>query len=113
MDRYAKQVYKFVYKQPDHEFLTRMYPDQIPGGIGKLHDFLLATDYLVSEGYAVKIPNVSGISLTHIGIHKREIEFRKFWHSFFSRFIPGVISGVLSTIIAASLLGSLRLPWGI
>lgn len=104
MDRYAKTVYRFVLKQPDHEFLTLMYPDQIPGGAAKYHDFVRACDYLVNQGYAVKIPKVNGISLTHEGIHKLEIEIRTAIRRFFTHFIPGVLSGLLIAIASPSLL---------
>ena len=113
MDCYAKTVYRFVLKQPDHEFLTLMYPDQIPGGAAKYHDFVRACDYLVNQGYAVKIPKVNGISLTHEGIHKLEIEIRTAVRRFFTHFIPGVLSGIFISVFGAVLTALIRSRVGI
>ncbi len=112
MDKYAKKVYKFVLSQPNHSFIYQMYPDQIPGGAGLFQEFKGACRYLADQGYAeVKSPGM--ITLTHAGVHKRELELIDFRNKLLTRFIPGFIFGIVGTVIAEALVAYILSVWGI
>lgn len=98
MDKYAKEVYDFVLSQPYHSFIYQMYPEKIPGGIDRLPEFKLACRYLSDKGYA-EIKKPGSVSLTHAGIHKREIERIELRRRFLTHFLPGFISGVFVAAI--------------
>ena len=102
MDKYAKDVYNFVLSQPDHSFIYQMYPDQIPGGIDMFQDFKAACRYLADQGYAV-ISSSGMVTITHVGVHKRELELIDFHKKLLTHFIPGFILGILATVIAEAL----------
>lgn len=102
MDKYAKEVYNFVLSQPNHSFIYQMYPEQIPGGVGRFQDFKSACRFLADRGYAVvKSPGM--VALTHAGVHKRELELIELRKRFFTHFLPGLISGILITAIGEAL----------
>lgn len=103
MDKYAKEVYKFVLSQPDHSFIYQMYPEQIPGGINKFNDFKAACRFLANKGYAI-VGSPGMITLTHEGVHKRELELVEFRKLIFTHYIPGFISGVFVSVTAGLLL---------
>ena len=103
MDRYSEKVYKFLLSQPGHGFQSGFYDPPFDRSA-----YVDACEYLVRCGYARKIPH--GYAITHEGVHKRELEIRAFWRSFFTKFIPGVFSGIAATIIGG-LLSGLLLQW--
>lgn len=111
MDKYVKKVYDFVLSCPDRQFLYGLY--DTPSCMGTRQQFIDACIYLEECGYAVNNAKIGGVHITHRGAHKREIEIRQFWHSFFTHYLPGFISGILATVIGGLILAYVRLKWGI
>lgn len=112
MDKYAKEVYNFVLSQPDHHFIYQMYPDQIPGGADKFQEFKSACHYLADCGYA-EIKKPGAVTLTHAGVHKRELELIDFRKRLLTHFLPGFISGIIATAFAEVLAAYILLCLGL
>lgn len=110
MDTYAKSVFSFILSQPDHEFMYRMYPDQIPGGIDAYQDFVRACRYIESLGY-LELRHPGCAVITHAGLHRRELDRRQFFHDLFTRFIPGFICGIVTETLAGLLVAHILSLW--
>jgi len=101
MDKYADKVFKYLISCPGHSF--NCISGKCPDGLLPKRDFMDACDYLVDNGYAEYVFRNSvnsDIHVTHLGMHKREIEIRAFWKMFLTHYLPGFVTGVATSLIA-------------